>query len=80
MRSETEIKQYLEALVQKYTRTSGEAVDVQASFEMLGLDSIDLVSMSAELEDYLQAELSPLVLHEHPSIELLVPYLADLSA
>lgn len=40
-----------------------------------GLDSVDAVGLSGELEDLLQTELDPTIAYEYPSIEQLVSYL-----
>ena len=77
MATEAEIKQYLSELVIEKSPLPDVELDPEALLDTFGLDSIDLVSMSADIEDFLGIELSPVILHEHPTINMLSKYLAD---
>ena len=52
-------------------------IDVQASFMDYGVSSIIMVEIEGELEDWLEVELDPTLLWDHPSIESLAEYLVD---
>lgn len=57
-----------------------EALDPEASFLELGLDSVLLVELSGELEEALGQALDPNLLFEHPSIARLARHLATLGS
>ena len=52
-------------------------IDVQASFMDYGVSSIIMVEIEGELEDWLEVELDPTLLWDHPSIESLAEYLVN---
>jgi acyl carrier protein len=54
-----------------------DEIDVRAPFESYGLDSMILVSLTGELEDWLGWQLSPNLLYEYTSIEALSQHLAQ---
>jgi len=54
-----------------------EEIDVRAPFESYGLDSMVMVSLTGELEDWLGWQLSPNLLYEYTSIEALSRHLAQ---
>jgi acyl carrier protein len=56
------------------------AVDPDATFARLGLDSANSVYLIVELEDRLGLELTPDLVFEHPTISALARYLAERSA
>lgn len=51
-------------------------IDIHASFDSYGLDSMIMVSLTGEMEDWLGCQLSPNLLYEYTSIEALSRYLA----
>nr|MDJ0841345.1 beta-ketoacyl synthase N-terminal-like domain-containing protein [Acidobacteriota bacterium] len=53
--------------------------DIRVPFNEYGLDSVDVVSISGELESMLNCRLSPTVLYEYPTVAALSAYLADLA-
>jgi acyl carrier protein len=56
---------------------AAEEIDVRAPFESYGLDSMIMVSLTGELEDWLGWQLSPNLLYEYTSIEALSQHLAQ---
>ncbi|MEE2781456.1 MAG: SDR family NAD(P)-dependent oxidoreductase [Planctomycetota bacterium] len=54
------------------------AIDVHESFDRFGLDSIALVSISGELEDWLGQPVSPTLLYSYPTIAALSEYLGKI--
>src|SRR5437660_5623215 len=55
-------------------------VDVYASFASYGLSSMDIFSISGELEEWLGQKLQPTLLYNYPTIDLLARALVDDSA
>lgn len=54
-----------------------EHIDSRISITEYGLDSIIGVSLAGDLEEWLQLELSPTLLWDYPTIELLAQHLAE---
>jgi len=67
---------FLTNLAQKLKIDINE-IDVQASFMDYGVSSIVMVEIEGELEEWLEVELDPTLLWDHPSIESLAEYLAE---
>ncbi|MGK7893141.1 MAG: beta-ketoacyl synthase N-terminal-like domain-containing protein, partial [Xenococcus sp. (in: cyanobacteria)] len=53
-------------------------VDIEEPFASLGLDSVQAVRLSADLEDYLELKLSPTLVYDYPNISSLAEYLSQL--
>jgi acyl carrier protein len=53
-----------------------DAIDAEAEFDRLGLDSAMAVAMIFDLEEWLGVELSPSLLFEHTTINKLAGHLA----
>jgi acyl carrier protein len=51
------------------------AIDTAAELERLGLNSALVVSMMGDLEDWLGVELSPSVVFDYPTIDLMAAHL-----
>lgn len=51
-------------------------IDVRQTFAYYGLSSLEAVSLSGELEDWLQRRLSPTLVYDYPTIEALAQHLA----
>nr|WP_322785848.1 hybrid fatty acyl-AMP ligase/type I polyketide synthase [Stanieria cyanosphaera] len=52
-------------------------IDIQEPFATLGLDSVQAVRLSADLEDWLEVKLSPTVIYDYPNIISLASYLVQ---
>ncbi|VEP13142.1 Polyketide synthase family protein [Hyella patelloides LEGE 07179] len=50
-------------------------INTEEPFASIGLDSVQAVRLSAELEDYLDIKLSPTVIYDYPNISSLAAYL-----
>jgi acyl carrier protein len=74
--SETEIEAWLTKWIAFETKASEDAIDPDASFRDLGLDSAKEVLMSAELERWLGRSLSATLTWDHPSVGRLAGHLA----
>lgn len=75
-RTEREIRDWLATRLERELELPAGSIDVRRPVSRYGLDSLAAVSLSAELEDWLGRELSPNILIEHPSIEVLAYQLA----
>jgi acyl transferase domain-containing protein/acyl-CoA synthetase (AMP-forming)/AMP-acid ligase II/acyl carrier protein len=70
------IQAWLISHLSKHLGSEPQSVDVWAPFTSFGLDSMQAVSLSGELSDWLGRRLSPTLAWEYPSIEALSRYLA----
>src|SRR5262245_11533649 len=52
-------------------------IDVREPFASYGLSSVASVSLTADLEDWLELDLSPTLAWDYPSIDLLAEHLSD---
>jgi acyl transferase domain-containing protein/acyl-CoA synthetase (AMP-forming)/AMP-acid ligase II/alpha-beta hydrolase superfamily lysophospholipase len=52
-------------------------IDINEPFASYGLDSLQVVRLSAELEDWLGCKISPTIAYDYPNIASLAEYLAD---
>ncbi len=55
-----------------------ENIDIQKPLTTYGLDSLALIELSAQLENWLGFQLSPTILYEYPTIENLAQYIDSL--
>jgi acyl transferase domain-containing protein/acyl-CoA synthetase (AMP-forming)/AMP-acid ligase II/pimeloyl-ACP methyl ester carboxylesterase len=56
---------------------SAREIDTEEPFASMGLDSVQAVRLSAELEDYLSIKLSPTIIYDYPNISSLAAYLTN---
>ena len=78
--SREEIQNWLIAKLCAQLRIPPDEVQIREPFTNYGLDSRTLVSLSGELEDLLQVNLSPTLLWDHPTIWSLSHFLAGKTA
>lgn len=52
-------------------------IDIQKDFPDYGMNSIEAVNLSGELENYLERRLSPTLIWDYPNIQSLAEYLAE---
>ena len=77
-RTATEIQDWLVAYVGfRILNVSPEEVDASISFERYGLDSLDAVSMTGDLDDWLGFDVDPTLPYDYPTIEALSQALAE---
>ncbi|MEK6249269.1 MAG: AMP-binding protein, partial [Planctomycetales bacterium] len=69
------IQTWLVERVARQMRRQASEIDVHDSFSRFGLDSLALVSISGELEDWLDQAVSPTLLYSYPTIATLAEYL-----
>jgi acyl carrier protein len=56
-----------------------EKIDLEAPFEVLGLDSVSAVGMSGDLQTWLGFSIDPMVVYDYPTIDALAGHLAECS-
>ncbi len=75
MKSREEIQTWLREKIAKEIKTAPEAVPVDVPFTNFGLDSIVIVTLVVDMEEWLETSLDPTIFWEHPTIELLTEWL-----
>ena len=75
--TEDQIRDWLAIKVAEHAEIEPDSVDTRAPFAQWGLDSIVMVSISGELEEWLERRLAPTLLYDYPSIDLLAKKLAE---
>lgn len=68
---------WLTSYLAEILETDSKEIDIQVSFDRYGLDSGAAVGLTSDLEDWLKRDLSPTLLYDYPTIEVLSQYLAD---
>ncbi len=72
-----DMKIWLASRLAELGRVSVEEIDVQEPFANFGLNSIDAVSLSGDLEDLLGRQLPATLLWDFPTIEALANHLSE---
>jgi len=75
--TETDIRDWCIAYLQKTVDNPPIAIEPDASFAELGLDSATSAYFIVELEEWLGAELRPELVFEYPTISALARFIAD---
>jgi acyl carrier protein len=70
------LRAWLIERVATYLECDVSQIDAARSLADYGLHSVLALSLSADLEDYLQMRLEPTVAWDHPSIDALVAHLS----
>ena len=70
------VRAWLMVRIARHLRITPQSMDVARSFSHYGIDSKDMAGLSFELEEWLGRELSPTLLYDYPTIEILAQYLA----
>ncbi|CAN5410856.1 hypothetical protein BH10CHL1_BH10CHL1_06700 [soil metagenome] len=55
-------------------------IDIHAPFDRYGLDSLAAITLTGELEEWLDQELPVTLAWDYPNIELLAQYLVEIAA
>ncbi len=71
------IQAWLVSKIGERLRVNPLDIDVREPFARYGLDSVAAVSLSGDLENWLGRRLSPTLVYDYPSIEVLAKYLAE---
>jgi acyl carrier protein len=72
-----EIEQWLVTQLAEILELPPAEIDVTARFDRYGLDSIAAVSLTGDLEDWLDYELDPVLMYDYPTIQGVAQYLAQ---
>jgi acyl carrier protein len=78
--SESAIRDWCVEYLARTLELSDQAIDPEATFARLGLDSANSVYLIVELEDWLGLELTPDLVFEHPTIAELARNLSGRAA
>jgi acyl carrier protein len=70
------IRNWLISELAQRLKIEAQKIDVRKPLEQYGLDSLDAVLLSGELEDWVGQPLSPTLLYEYPTIEALTQHLS----
>ncbi len=76
----SEIETWLVENIAQRLGVSTREIDIEEPFASLGLDSVQAIRLSADLEDYLKAKLSPTLIYDYPNISSLAGYLTGSAA
>ena len=71
-----EIQDWLIIHIAELVNISPDTIDIRESYTNYGLSSLDVVTLSGDLEELLDRRLSPTLAYEYPSILMLSRYLA----
>jgi acyl carrier protein len=76
MRTEEEILTWLQAQVAAKLNTTPDRVDPQRDLMEYGLDSLEAVSLTGELEELLNRRIEPTLVWDHPNLAAISAFLA----
>ena len=75
MKSSEEIQNWLKERIAREVKLQPEAVSVHTPFTSYGLDSIVIVTLVDDLEEWLKVSLDPTIFWEYPTIVALTEWL-----
>jgi len=75
--SAADIRAWLVARITDVLEIPPDEIEIDAPIMNLALSSVEAVSLSGELEDYLGMSLSPTLIYQHSSLASLADYLAQ---
>ncbi|GIF02274.1 acyl carrier protein [Paractinoplanes rishiriensis] len=76
-RTEIEIADWLTERVAYYLETPAEGVDRSAQLSDLGFDSVYAMTLSGDIEEWLNIEIDATVAWDHPTVLALAGYLHE---
>ena len=74
--SEEAIRAWLITNIASVVNLDPGRIDIQQTFDNYGLDSLQAVSLSGDLETWLNREISPTVVWDYPTVEMLARHLS----
>ena len=77
-RKQIEIENWLKENIAQRLGISPSAIDIHEPFAETGLNSLAAVSLSADLEDWLEIKLSPTIVYDYPNIAELAKHLSHI--
>lgn len=75
--SEEQIQSWLISNISTVVEVDPQTIDIHKPLEYYGMDSMQAMHLSGDLEDWLGRQLSPTVVWDYPTIELLARHLAE---
>jgi acyl carrier protein len=72
-----QIQAWLVSNISAVVEIDPQTIDVRKPLEYYGMDSMQAMHLSGDLEDWLGRQLSPTVVWDYPTIELLANHLAE---
>lgn len=75
MLSKQEVKAWLIARIAVFANASPEKISTSRKLTAYGLDSVEMVQLSGEIEEWLGLTLSPVIAWNNPTIDALTDYL-----
>ncbi|MCG8576905.1 MAG: acyl carrier protein [Flavobacteriales bacterium] len=79
LKTQAEIQEWLSDYIMEALDLPKEDIDVEASFETFGIDSITMVEISYQVGEWLNIEIDPKSLYNYPSIAAVSAYLEGLT-
>jgi 8-amino-7-oxononanoate synthase len=74
--TEEAIRSWLIANIASVVNMDPAHIDIHQTFDNYGLDSLQAVSLSGDLENWLNREISPTVVWDYPTVEQLARHLS----
>jgi len=75
--TEEQIRAWLISSISAVVEVDPQTIDIRKPLEYYGMDSMQAMHLSGDLEDWLGRQLSPTVVWDYPTIELLATHLAQ---
>lgn len=75
--TEDAIRAWLITNIASVVNMDPSRIDIRQTFDNYGLDSLQAVSLSGDLETWLDREISPTVVWDYPTVEQLSRYLSE---
>src|SRR5215470_14844917 len=75
--TEDAIRRWLIANIASVVNMDPTKIDVTQTFDNYGMDSLQAVSLSGDLETWLKREISPTVVWDYPTVEQLARHLSE---
>ena len=72
-----EIENWLVSYLAELQEIAPNEVDVATPFDQYGLDSVGAVSMTGDLENWLEKEIDPTLIYDYPNIESVAQHLGE---
>jgi acyl carrier protein len=73
----TEIQNWLASKIAALLEVSLQEIDIQEDLDFYGLESVEAITLSGELSDWVGRDLSPTIVREYPTIADIARYLTE---
>lgn len=70
-----EVSGWLTTQIAKVLRIKPQDIDIRQTFAQYGLDSLQVATLSGDLETWVGCELSPSLVYDYPTVESLASHL-----